>query len=73
MPDITFVTRTLVIDATGNVGQQVASQLSAQQSPVRAFTRNPGGAHLPPEVDVAVGDVNQPETPKTILKKGVVR
>jgi hypothetical protein len=37
----------LVIGATGNVGSQVISQLSATGAQVRALVRNPDGAGLP--------------------------
>ena len=53
---------TLVIGATGNIGRQVACQLAATGAPVRAMTRNPGRAGLPPEVEVVQGDLTIPDT-----------
>jgi uncharacterized protein YbjT (DUF2867 family) len=52
----------LVIGATGTVGRQVASQLIAAGSPVRAMARNPGAVNLPPQVQVVRGDLTVPET-----------
>jgi uncharacterized protein YbjT (DUF2867 family) len=54
--------RTLVIGATGNVGRQVLSQLPASGAQVRALTRNPDAARLPPQVEVVRGDLTLPET-----------
>jgi uncharacterized protein YbjT (DUF2867 family) len=52
----------LVIGATGMVGRQVVSQLIDAGSPVRAMTRNPETANLPPQVRVVRGDLTVPET-----------
>ena len=53
----------LVIGATGTVGRQVVSQLAAMGAQqVRAMTRNPDAAHLPPQVEVVRGDLTLPET-----------
>jgi uncharacterized protein YbjT (DUF2867 family) len=49
--------RILVTGATGNVGRQVVSQLLARDVRVRAFTRNPNAAGLPPEVELVRGDL----------------
>ena len=54
--------RVLVIGATGNVGRQVLSQLPTTGVHVRALTRNPQTARLPPEVEVVRGDLTLPET-----------
>jgi uncharacterized protein YbjT (DUF2867 family) len=54
--------RVLVIGASGNVGSQVISQLSAMNTSVRALTRNPETARLPGHVDVVRGDLTVPET-----------
>ena len=54
--------RTLVIGATGNVGHQVVSQLAARGAQVRALTRNPDTAGLPPQVEVVRGDLTVPGT-----------
>ena len=54
--------RTLIIGATGNVGRQVVSQLSATGAQVRALARNPDAACLPPQVEVVYGDLTLPET-----------
>lgn len=54
----------LVTGATGTTGSEVVRQLAAQGSAVRAFVRDPEKA-APLRalgVDVAVGDLNEPET-----------
>jgi len=56
------MTRALVIGSTGNVGRQVLSQWPAGGAPVRALTRNPQAAQLPPHVEVVRGDLILPET-----------
>ena len=53
--------RILVTGATGNVGRQVVSQLLATDARVRALTRNPDIADLPPGVEVVRGDLTDPE------------
>jgi NAD(P)-dependent dehydrogenase (short-subunit alcohol dehydrogenase family) len=59
---MTRMNRILVIGATGNVGRQVISQLAATGGQVRAMTRNPDAAGLPPQVEVMRGDLSFPET-----------
>jgi uncharacterized protein YbjT (DUF2867 family) len=54
--------RALVIGATGNVGREVLSQLSATGAQVRALTRNLHATGLPPRVEVVRGDLALPET-----------
>jgi uncharacterized protein YbjT (DUF2867 family) len=54
--------RILVIGATGTVGQQVVVQLTIQGARVRAMTRNPVIAQLPPQVEVIHGDLTIPDT-----------
>ena len=54
------VRRILVTGATGHVGRQVVSQLLATQARVRAMTRQPGAAALPPEIEVMGGDLTVP-------------
>ncbi|HUI65590.1 MAG TPA: NAD(P)H-binding protein, partial [Bacteroidota bacterium] len=52
----------LVTGATGRVGRVVVDQLLAAGVPVRAFTRRPRVAGLPPAVEVASGDLTVPES-----------
>ena len=52
----------LVIGGTGTVGRQVLSRLVATGAQVRALARNPGAAHLPPQVELVRGDLTLPET-----------
>jgi len=52
----------LVTGATGRVGSQVVAQLAAAGAAVRAMTRDPGAARLPPRVEVVRGDLTVPET-----------
>jgi len=54
--------RILVIGGTGNVGRLVVDQLAATGAQVRAMTRNPDAAGLPPQVEVVRGDLTVPET-----------
>jgi uncharacterized protein YbjT (DUF2867 family) len=54
--------RVLVIGATGNTGRQVVSQLLASGTQVRAMTRNPRAAGLPPRTQVVYGDLTLPDT-----------
>ncbi len=56
------MTRILVIGATGRVGRQVVAQLAEAGRSVRAMTRNPEAAHLPPAVEVVRGDLITPES-----------
>jgi len=51
----------LVTAATGNVGQPLIASLLADGAQVRALTRDPAAANLPPEVDVTGGDYAAPE------------
>src|SRR6185503_14219128 len=52
----------LVIGATGRVGRAVVAELLGAGVPVRALTRRPGAAQLPPRVDVRSGDLTVPES-----------
>ncbi len=54
--------RILVIGATGTIGREFISQLSATGAHVRAMVRNPQSANLPPQVEVVCGDLTAPET-----------
>ncbi|MEU7891555.1 NAD(P)H-binding protein [Nonomuraea sp. NPDC049152] len=52
----------LVTGATGFVGRNVVEQLLAAGESVRALTRDPARAALPPGADVVRGDLAMPET-----------
>ncbi|MGW4200134.1 NAD(P)H-binding protein [Streptomyces sp. NPDC004726] len=52
----------LVTGATGNVGRQVVQELLDRGHPVRALTRDPAKADLPPGVEVVRGDLTEPES-----------
>ena len=56
--------KAFVAGATGQTGSRIVQELLNQNLPVRALVRNReiGQAILPPEVELAVGDVLQPET-----------
>ena len=56
------MSRILIIGATGTVGREVVSQLTASDAQVRALERNPDAAHLPPHVEAMRGDLSVPET-----------
>jgi uncharacterized protein YbjT (DUF2867 family) len=57
----------LVIGATGNVGQQVVSQLLATGAAVRAFVRDPAAA-LPDGAEAVRGNLSEPETLEAALE-----
>ncbi|MEU4330630.1 SDR family oxidoreductase [Nonomuraea dietziae] len=50
----------LVTGATGIVGRHVVDQLVRAGVSVRALTRNPAAAQLPPQVEVVEGDLTAP-------------
>ena len=52
----------LVTGATGITGSEVVRQLAATGVPVRAFVRDAGKAARLPGVEIAVGDLDRPET-----------
>lgn len=52
----------LVTGATGNVGRPLIAALLADGAQVRALTRDPASANLPPELDVTGGDYTAPGT-----------
>ncbi|MER5425823.1 SDR family oxidoreductase [Streptosporangium roseum] len=52
----------LVTGATGFVGRNVVDQLLGAGVEVRALTRNPATAGLPPQVEVVRGDLAKPES-----------
>jgi uncharacterized protein YbjT (DUF2867 family) len=56
------VRKILVIGATGRVGRAVVTELVRADVPVRALTRRPEAAGLPPEVEVVSGDLTHPES-----------
>jgi uncharacterized protein YbjT (DUF2867 family) len=51
----------VVTGATGNVGRPLVHELLRRGAQVRAITRHPGDAGLPPEVEVRAGDPQAPE------------
>lgn len=50
----------LVTGATGHVGAELLAQLAAEHRSVRAMTRRPRAAHVPPGVEVVYGDCDDP-------------
>jgi uncharacterized protein YbjT (DUF2867 family) len=58
----------LVTGATGNVGRNVVSLLSATGARVRALTRNPATADLPDSVEVVRADLSDPSTLENSLQ-----
>ncbi|MFI0792795.1 SDR family oxidoreductase [Micromonospora rubida] len=50
----------LVTGATGTVGREVVSILTARGEPVRAVSRNPAAADLPAGVEVVAADLTDP-------------
>lgn len=59
---MTEQSKILVTGATGTVGGQVVSQLASTGVAVRALVRNPGSAGLPDGVEVARGDLSDPDS-----------
>ncbi|MFC4565814.1 NAD(P)H-binding protein [Nocardiopsis mangrovi] len=60
-------TGVLVIGATGNVGRNVVGGLVDRGVPVRALTRRPDQAGLPPAADVVRGDLTDPASLQAAL------
>lgn len=58
----------LVTGATGTVGRQLVTQLAAAGQQVRALSRTPERAGLPPGVEVVAGDLGRPESLPPALK-----
>ena len=56
------MTRVLVTGATGQIGSEVVSQLRATGCWIRAMSRHPRSANLPPDVDIVAGDLTAPDT-----------
>jgi NAD(P)-dependent dehydrogenase (short-subunit alcohol dehydrogenase family) len=56
------MTRVLVTGGTGNIGRQVVYMLLSTDSHIRALTRNPDTANLPPQVEVVRGDLTDAES-----------
>jgi len=54
--------RVLVIGGTGNVGRHVVTQLRGSGAQIRVLARDPSTARLPPEVEIACGDLTDPES-----------
>jgi uncharacterized protein YbjT (DUF2867 family) len=52
----------VVTGSTGNVGAELIAQLAAAAQPVRAMTRRPNDARVPPGVEVVHGDCDDPES-----------
>lgn len=59
----------VVTGATGNTGGEVVAALAAAGLPVRAVTRSAGGA-LPPGVETAQGDLDDPPSLSGALRGG---
>jgi uncharacterized protein YbjT (DUF2867 family) len=59
---MTQQSKILATGATGHVGREVVSGLMDAGSDVRALTRDPNSADLPAGVEVARGDLSDPET-----------
>ena len=60
--------RTLVIGASGNIGGEVLSRLTAAGARVRALSRGQDTGRFPPEIEVVQGDLTLPETLDECLK-----
>ncbi|MFB4271379.1 NAD(P)H-binding protein [Nonomuraea sp. GTA35] len=60
-------TMILVTGASGNVGSHVVRQLLEEGEKVRVITRHPSGQAFPDQVEVATGDLTQPQTLREAL------
>lgn len=60
----------LVTGATGNVGRHLVAQLAEAGAGVRAMSRHPDTANLPPGVDVVQGDTLDPASLERALAAG---
>jgi uncharacterized protein YbjT (DUF2867 family) len=58
----------LVTRATGNVGSELISHLTAAKQPVRALVRGDGPARLPADVEIGQGNLDEPHTLRGALK-----
>ena len=52
----------LVIGATGRIGRLVVDELVRDGVRVRALSRRPADAHLPPGVEIVRGDLTDPDS-----------
>src|SRR6266496_4543439 len=52
----------LVTGASGNVGSEIVRALLGSGEKVRALTRGTASAALPAGVEIAIGDLDRPET-----------
>ena len=52
----------LVTGATGNVGGELVHQLAANGQSVRALIRETSRAGLPDRMEMAIGDLNEPDS-----------
>ncbi|MFG1794354.1 NAD(P)H-binding protein [Nocardia sp. NPDC049149] len=52
----------LVTGATGTIGGELVTALSAAGTPARGLVRNPAKATMPPGIDAVTGDLNRPES-----------
>lgn len=57
----------LITGAGGNVGKEVLNQIAQTGAKVRAAFQSPGRT-VPPDVEIAIMDYNQPETLRAALK-----
>jgi uncharacterized protein YbjT (DUF2867 family) len=57
----------VVIGATGTIGRHLVELLHAEATPLRAISRDPGAAALPPGVEVVAGDPARPPSMAPLL------
>ena len=54
--------RVLVTGATGQIGSEVVSHLRGTACRIRAMSRDPRSANMPPDVEIVRGDLSAPDT-----------
>lgn len=60
--------RVLITGATGGVGRAVLAGLLGEGATVRAMSRDPNKLNVPGGVEVAAGDLNEPQTMRSVLQ-----
>ncbi|MGL1562960.1 SDR family oxidoreductase, partial [Vibrio parahaemolyticus] len=60
--------KVLVTGGTGRIGKELVGELQKRGAPVRILTRDQDAKGVPAGVEVAVGDLTNPDTVREALK-----